>query len=446
MSRRLACSVVLFLIAVVCPAASAQDFQLNGLADDLPIQFSGEFRLVEQTRTGRLQVSATIADRWHVYSVTQPDGGPTRTVISVAPNPGLSIEGPFKPDRPPEVDYDDSVFKVTVEEHQQAVVWSAPIRLADGVDPASLTISISVTGLVCKGQEMCLPFTKQLKAKFGGFILADSLGQTKSLGATDRIGTATQKADAGIWKSYPIASVLLLAFLAGLILNVMPCVLPVIGIKLMSFVQQSGSSRTRLVMLNLVFSAGIVSVFMILASLAVFFGYGWGDLYKQPTFTMVMVSVVFVFALSFVGVWEIPIPGFVGNVGGKVSQQEGFAGAFIKGVLTTLLATPCSGPLVVPAVVWAIAQPVGVSYLVFAAMGLGMAAPYLLLGFVPGLSGLLPRPGQWMVTFKVVMGFVLLGAVVFFLGSVPEKYRQHVMLVRFSGLCLLASRSNAADR
>jgi thiol:disulfide interchange protein DsbD len=198
------------------------------------------------------------------------------------------------------------------------------------------------------------------------------------------------------------------------------------------------------VLLNLVFSVGIISVFLVLATLAAFFQLGWGGLYQQLGFTVLMISVVFVFGLSFLGVWEIPIPGFSGGSGG--GQKEGLFAAFFKGVLTTFLATPCSGPLLVPAVVWAMAQPMLITYLVFFAMGVGMAAPYLLLGLFPQLVRTLPRPGNWMEVFKQLMGFVLMAAVVFFLSAVPEKYETSMLslLVFLSIACWLVGHISIA--
>ena len=124
--------------------------------------------------------------------------------------------------------------------------------------------------------------------------------------------------------------------------------------------------------------------------------------------------------LSFLGVWEVPIPGFVGR--GKtveLAEKEGFAGAFSKGILTTILATPCSAPFLAPALTWAVSRPPVETYAVFSAVGLGMASPYLLIGAFPNLIAFLPKPGAWMDTFKQVMGFVLLATVVFLLTFVP---------------------------
>ena len=226
---------------------------------------------------------------------------------------------------------------------------------------------------------------------------------------------------AGEWGEYPIIAVLGLAFLAGLILNAMPCVLPVIGLKIMAFVHQAGEHPFRIFMLNFVFVLGLMSVFMALATLAVFFGLSWGDPFKSFAFKVSMISIVFVFGLSFLGVWEIPIPGFVGSgAAGKLSDREGYSGAFGKGVLTTLLATPCAGPLLIPAVTWAIAQPAWLTYLTFAALGLGMASPFLIIGAVPRLINALPKPGAWMNTFKQFMGFLMMGTVVFLTNSVGQ--------------------------
>lgn len=135
-----------------------------------------------------------------------------------------------------------------------------------------------------------------------------------------------------------------------------------------------------------------------------------------------IVAVVFVMALSFLGIWEVPIPGFIGSgKADEVSRKEGAIGAFAKGVLTTILATPCSAPFLATALTWALAQPPLHIYAVFTAVGLGMASPYLLIGAFPRLIKFLPKPGAWMETFKEVMGFVLLGTVIFILTFIPEK-------------------------
>lgn len=232
----------------------------------------------------------------------------------------------------------------------------------------------------------------------------------------------------GAFAGYSPFAVLSLAFVAGFILNFMPCVLPVVGLKIMSFMHMAGENPRRVFMLNFVFVLGMLAVFMVFAALAVSFGFGWGEAYKNLLFKLTMISIVFGFGLSFFGVWEIPMPGVVNSdAANQLAAKEGFVGQFFKGILTTLLATPCAGPLLIPAVVWAMAQPPMMTFTVFLFLGLGMALPYLVIGAFPKLAGYLPKPGAWMETFKQIMGFVMIATAIFLLNGVPYKYNASVL-------------------
>jgi len=218
--------------------------------------------------------------------------------------------------------------------------------------------------------------------------------------------------------SLPMA--LLSGLIGGLILNLMPCVLPVLGLKLMSFAQQSGKARAEVFRTNLWYCAGVYAVFFALAtaSVAANIGLGsrnlaWGEQFTSSTFNITMAAIVFAFALSFLGVWELPIPGFIGEKAGHLQSKEGPLGAFLKGVLSTVLATPCSGPFLGPVFGFTLSQPTYVTYGVFGAIATGMALPYILVGLLPGLVKFLPKPGMWMETLKEILGFVMLGTVVF---------------------------------
>jgi thiol:disulfide interchange protein DsbD len=209
---------------------------------------------------------------------------------------------------------------------------------------------------------------------------------------------------------------LITAFFGGVVLNVMPCVLPVIGLKVMSFVQQAGQSRAHAWALNVWYSAGIVFVFLVLAGLAVTLQLGWGGQFGSDGFNITLIGIVFAMSLSLLGMWEIPIPGFVGTGAAlEVTEREGPVAAFLKGILTTLLATPCTGPFMATALAWAVKQPAWVTFSVFGVLGLGMASPYLLIGAFPELVRFLPKPGAWMESFKKVMGLILLATVVWLL-------------------------------
>jgi suppressor for copper-sensitivity B len=213
---------------------------------------------------------------------------------------------------------------------------------------------------------------------------------------------------------------LLFGLLGGLILNLMPCVLPVLGLKLMSFAQQSGRERREVFEMNLWYCAGIYAVFLALATAAVAANIGlastnlgWGQQFQFVSFRIAMLGIVFAFALSFLGIWEIPIPGFIGEQAGHVQSKEGPLGSFLKGVLGTVLATPCSGPFLGPVFGYTLGQPTPVTYAVFAAIATGMALPYILVGAFPGLVRFMPKPGAWMATFKELLGFVMLGTVAY---------------------------------
>ena len=259
------------------------------------------------------------------------------------------------------------------------------------------------------------PFNQEILSKYA-FVKNDS-GQYEAFDMDKH-----ERKNSVVDNSFSIGllfQTLALGFLGGLILNIMPCVLPVIGLKVMSFVQQGGDNKGKAFALNLTYSAGIVFVFMILASLGVFAGVTWGKQFQSQEFNIVLSAVVFVFALSLIGIWEIPIPGFVGS--GKASElteKEGMTGAFLKGVLTTILATPCTGPFIIPVLTWAFQQHPVVIYATFIAMGIGMASPFLVIGAAPKLVSFLPKPGNWMVTFKQIMGFVLLATVIWIVRAI----------------------------
>lgn len=215
-----------------------------------------------------------------------------------------------------------------------------------------------------------------------------------------------------------------LAMLGGLILNVMPCVLPVIGLKILGFVSEAAGDRRTASKLTLVYASGIIVLILGLGVLSVVVrgitgeAYGWGQQFGSLTFRIITTSFMFALALSFLGVWEIPIPGFaMSKTSTELSSREGYVGAFSKGLITTILATPCSAPFLGGVFLVALNQPVWVVLLIFLGVGLGMALPYLILAAQPQLLSFIPKPGDWMVTFKEFLAFPMLLAVVMFVNG-----------------------------
>lgn len=381
-----------------------------------------------------LQITARVQPGWHIYSITQKSGGPKPTKINLVDSDQYRLLGQFVAVPPATVHHYEFWPDLDVEEHEDQVTWSAPVEVLGSDGWRGVTIEGDVQGQVCK--DLCVNFSQSFKAKaVEGLLNAPVSESYPKVTQSNSNAIATAPAAPG-FNVLEILIQLASAMVAGLLLNVMPCVLPVIGLKVMSFVQQAGESRKRVFALNAWFSLGLMSVFWALATLAVGvrlatqgdMEFGWGEQFQFSAFNIVLTSVVFAFALSFLGVWEVPIPGFIGaSSANEAAEREGATGAFIKGILATLLATPCVGPLLIPATTWAIQQPVWLTFTAFTFIGLGMAAPYLAIGAYPRLISFLPKPGNWMVAFKQIMGFVLLGTVVWLFSSLSEQYHIAVL-------------------
>jgi thiol:disulfide interchange protein DsbD len=194
-----------------------------------------------------------------------------------------------------------------------------------------------------------------------------------------------------------------LAFLGGIILNLMPCVFPVLFLKGLALVQSSGEERKRLRSHGLVYTLGILVSFWIIVGvlLALRAGgsqAGWGFQLQSPLFIAILACGLFFFALSLAGQFDLGLS--MTSVGGELAQKQGYAGSFFTGVLATIVATPCTAPLMGAAIGFALAQPAGITFAVFTALGLGLAVPYLLLSFQPAWTRILPRPGAWMEILK----------------------------------------------
>ncbi len=209
---------------------------------------------------------------------------------------------------------------------------------------------------------------------------------------------------------------LVLAFLGGIILNVMPCVLPVISLKIMSFVSNANEDPKKVFRLGLAFAAGVLFSFLLLAGTVIALQaagemIGWGFQFQSPGFVAALAAIIFLFALSMLGLFEVNVPlGALARGGGRAYVDD-----FMNGMLATLLATPCTAPMLGPAVAFAFSQPPAIVVAIFLSVGLGLSVPYVLLTMNPKLLRFVPAPGAWMVTFKEVMGFVLLATLLWLL-------------------------------
>ena len=203
---------------------------------------------------------------------------------------------------------------------------------------------------------------------------------------------------------------LALAFLGGLILNLMPCVFPVLGIKILGFVNQSGSDKRKIVLHGVMFTLGVLLSFWALAGalLALRAGgaqLGWGFQLQSPGFVFGMAVFFLIFALNLSGLFEVGLSAT--GAGATLQTRDGYTGSFFTGLLATLVATPCSAPFLATALPAALALPTASALVVFTFIALGLSTPYLLLSLFPQAIKVLPRPGAWMETFKQFMAFPL---------------------------------------
>jgi len=235
----------------------------------------------------------------------------------------------------------------------------------------------------------------------------------------------------------------LLIFGGGLILNLMPCVFPVLGVKVLGFVQLSGNDPKKIKIHGIVFTLGVIVSMWVLAIIILIIrdttgqGVAWGSQMKNPVFVGCMIILMALFALNLYGVFEVGTS--LTSAGGSLHAKKGYEGSFFSGVLTTLIATPCGAPLLATAMTYTLQQTALLAMVLFTIFGLGVAAPYLILSFFPALINKLPRPGNWMVTFKKSMSFLLLATVVFLMNAYISQTGKDGIILMLWALVILAT-------
>jgi len=229
-----------------------------------------------------------------------------------------------------------------------------------------------------------------------------------------------------------IGGALLFGLIAGLLLNLMPCVLPVVSLKFSALMAVSTMSdrqeQARTFKVHcLIFAVGIMAWFVVLALLLGVAGWAWGELFQQPVVLALLGMLLFILGLSLFGVLHLPIFDF------KVSSDKHpHWQSFASGLLATLLATPCSGPLLGGVLAWAIRQPLPVLILCVLSVGVGMALPYCVLAVFPRLVHLLPRPGPWTLRLEQLLGFFLMGSVVYLATLLPKEWLPPYLFTLFA--------------
>ncbi len=272
----------------------------------------------------------------------------------------------------------------------------------------------------------------------GESILVPETSASPTIAGTESVGLAT-RADPGTAGARSFLKALWGMFLGGLLLNLMPCVFPVIGLKIMGFVQQGGEDRRSVALHGLSFAGGVFTSFAILSGIlfALRNVIGWGFQLQNPWVVLVLLLLMFVLALNMSGLFEMGTSAT--SVGGNLQNKSGHAGSFFSGFLATVVATPCSAPFLGVAIGAVMLFPGWQFFTAFGMMAAGLALPYLVLSLFPGLVEKLPRPGAWMESFKQAMSFLLFGTAAYLLWVYSALIGTDELLPALIGITLIAT-------
>ncbi|HWA96475.1 MAG TPA: thioredoxin family protein [Terracidiphilus sp.] len=282
----------------------------------------------------------------------------------------------------------------------------------------------------------------ELSAKPGTVAAVATAPQSSTEAAhSDTASSQSSPSPAGMESSGSLLRSTLFAFLGGLLLNLMPCVFPVLFIKGLSLVQSGSEERSTLRKHGLVYTLGIlVSFWTLVAALLVLRSaghtLGWGFQFQSPQFVMLMACLLFFLGLSLAGQFEIGLT--LTSAGGSLAQKQGLTGSFFTGILAVIVATPCTAPFMGAALGYALTQSAVVTFAVFTALALGLAAPYVTLTLQPAWTRFLPRPGAWMDVLKQAISVPIFATVIWLAWVVTQGYGAAVLVALLTALLLLA--------
>ena len=431
-----------FCILLFAALAFSQEFNMNNMP---PPEVGMRYSAGTLQKGSNVTVEIVIPDNWHVNANVAADEFLKPSSIEISAK-GIHFGEPKWPEPIKEyreaLDLENLVFKGYFQ-------ITLPV---EGVDPEydSLTTQATFHYQACDNSICLAP--SQVKFGLGplGFAKKSSMqpGLKKNDDETGKDSLENlplnENANSPSTESGVAGTLILLlsALFGGLILNLMPCVLPVLSLKLFSLIKQAGESRRRLLMLGATTTAGILVSFWTLAAIvaAVKAGggnAGWGMQFQSAGFIAFMVVILTAFAMSFFGVFEVWLPGSATTKMDSAGRKQGLAGAFFTGALLVLLSTPCSAPFLGTAMGFAFTASTPVLFLFFTAAGIGLALPYMLVSAFPSVLKVFPKPGAWMVTLQKVMGVLLLCTVAWLLWVVREQAGNYGVAI-FAVIALLS--------
>ena len=412
-------SLALFLVIYPQPV-NAQEFNMNSMP---PPEMQMQYSAGGLKDGGTLTVTITIPEKWHVNANEVTDEFLKPSSIE-AKAEGIEFAEPVWPK--PIKEYNEAL-ELEILTFRETFSVELPVKSASGnYDSSGTTVTFHYQA--CDNSICLAPASKTISLSeiAAGTKSSHVNSGAKKNDSENEVAAASAANDASASASAGIIALLFFAFLGGIILNLMPCVLPVLSLKLFSLIKQAGESRGRLLALGGATTAGILCSFWALAAVvaAVKAGggsAGWGMQFQSAGFIAFMVVILTAFAMSFFGVFEVWLPWGATTKMDEAGHKAGFAGAFFTGALLVLLSTPCSAPFLGTAMGFAFAQTTPVLFLFFTAAGLGLALPYMLVSAFPKILKVFPKPGPWMVKLQKVMGILLLLTVAWLLWIVNEQ-------------------------
>lgn len=346
-----------------------------------------------------------------------------------------------------EIQNDKVVVEVLLPEgslQQNTAVTFFPVD-PDVIENASPQEIRLQTNTVFIQQEKSTYFERTPEQLGGVLVLAAATGETGAYEFSAMPGNVIIKTSQTSVQSEPMSitgliHIFLFALLGGFILNLMPCVFPVLSLKGLSLVKNTKLSHEQQRMHGLSYTLGVVLSFIVIAAILLSLraageSIGWGFQLQSPWFVAALVYLLFVMGLSLSGLLEIGTS-FMG-IGQSLTERSGYSGSFFTGVLATVVATPCTAPFMGTAMGVAVTQPTLYALLIFAALGLGLASPFLLIAFVPSLTRFLPKPGHWMDVFKQLMAFPLYLTVIWLLWVLGRQTDINSLALVLTGMVLL---------
>ena len=379
------------------------------------IEFVPQFAPVAAGKSFGLAVVLDVPDGWHLYA--HPNKGDFGLETEIVPQhfEGLRFGKVIYP--PGEI-YIDKSLHSTDYIYKGRIVCYIPVEVM-AIEVKSVLLEIELKGQLCGEAGTCIRWQDNAsaeltiapsvaEAKLNQPELFEGIDLTAALAKTsDTVPSATTNQFASDEWLKPI----LFALVAGLIMNLMPCVWPIIPIVVMTLMKQCSTQegqadRAGSIKVGLAFAAGILIVFAGLAVVMSVFKLIWGQHFQSNAFKFVLLMIVYVLALSMFGLFEIVLPAGISNMS---VTRKGYLGAIGMGMLATVLATPCGAPLLGPVVAWSLGKATFVMVVMFLIIGAGMALPYVLLTAFPALLGRIPKSGNWMIRLKQAIGFAMLG-------------------------------------